>query len=76
MTSPPADQLRGILEDDDVDVVGRPSRRRVTVQRLVDLVEDLGGIGTVVRLEHGLEPFFAEEGVGRDPWRRSGRRCR
>ena len=31
---------------------------------VVDLVEDLGGIGAVMRLEHGLEPLLAEEGVG------------
>ena len=35
----------------------------VPVERVIDLVEDLRRIGTVVRLQQGPQPFLAEEDV-------------
>src|SRR5208337_4060091 len=44
------------LENDDVDVVRGAPGHRVPVERVVDLVENFQGIGTVVALKQSPEP--------------------
>ena len=40
--------LGEMLENDDVDIVGRAARRRVLVEGLGHLVQNSGGVGTVM----------------------------
>lgn len=54
-----------MLQDDDIDVVSGASGRGVFIERTSDLIENLGWIGTVMRLKHRPEPLFPEQGVRR-----------
>ena len=51
------------LQHNDVDVVGRGPGHGVPLQRVIDFVEDLQRIGSVVTLQQGPEPVLAEEDV-------------
>ena len=52
-----------MLKNDDVDIVGRSSRGGVLIQRLIDLVEDLAGIGALLKLLEDRRRRLAAEGL-------------
>ena len=54
-----------MLKDDDIDVVGWPAGGGVVAQRRLDLGQDFGGIGAVVRLKKRREPSLSENGIRR-----------